>query len=233
MDNITIDNNRKYLVSIVMGVTLGGLLLGYDIAVIFGAGEGLKAFLTEAKDFVYTDWTHVFTMASAFIGCAAGYFLAALVVEREWYRHLLMIAAVLFLVSGLGSMNPESMLLERGQPTYSLFVVLNIYRFIGGFGIGLALAANIRYNELFESRAIVLWNIVAVVVGIIVAYIVCTLIMGYHSYPVMEPIGAGINIVLPESDPWTIETGWRYMFGSEAIPAVLMMFLSRKLDLSK
>ena len=233
MNNISIDNNRKYLVGIVMGAVLGGLLLGYDIAVIFGAGEGLKAFFTEAEDFVYTDRMHVFTMATAFIGCVAGYFVAALAVGRYGNRHSLMIAAMLLLVSALGCMHPESPLSEEGAATYSLFVVFNIYRFIGGIGIGLVLAVSIRYNELFESRTIVSWNIVAVVVGIIVAYIVCTLIMGHHSYPVIESLGMGFNRVLPESDPWTIETGWRYMFVSEAVPAVLMMVLSRKIDLSK
>ena len=47
----TESGSRSYLISIVMVAVLGGLLFGYDTAVISGAEKGLQAFFMEAKDF--------------------------------------------------------------------------------------------------------------------------------------------------------------------------------------
>ena len=48
-------SSKAYLFSIVLVAVLGGLLFGYDTAVISGAEKGLQAFFMEAKDFAYTD----------------------------------------------------------------------------------------------------------------------------------------------------------------------------------
>ena len=220
----TIDSNRKYLVSIVMVTMAVGLLIGYNIAVFIGAGQGLKAFFTGALDFVYTDQMHIFTALTALIGCIACYYLSPLVVSRFGYKSTLMLAALLLLLSALGCMSPELLLFEQGQPTYLLFIVFNIHRFIGGIGMGLALAVCMQQAPSCLN-ILAPWGLVAVVVGLLAAYVVCAIILGHHSNPVVESIGMGINRVLPESDPWTITTGWRYMFASEAVPAVLFMLL--------
>ena len=47
----TENDSKSYLISIVMVAVLGGLLFGYDTAVISGAEKGLQAFFMEAKDF--------------------------------------------------------------------------------------------------------------------------------------------------------------------------------------
>ena len=64
--------SKSYLMSIVMVAVLGGLLFGYDTAVISGAEKGLQAFFMGADDFVYTDFWHGFTSSSALIGCIIG-----------------------------------------------------------------------------------------------------------------------------------------------------------------
>ena len=64
--------SKAYLVSIVMVAVLGGLLFGYDTAVISGAEKGLQAFFRGAKDFEYTDFLHGLTSSSALIGCIIG-----------------------------------------------------------------------------------------------------------------------------------------------------------------
>ena len=61
-----------YLFSIVLVAVIGGLLFGYDTAVISGAEKGLQAFFESAGDFTYTDSWHGFTSSSALIGCVIG-----------------------------------------------------------------------------------------------------------------------------------------------------------------
>ena len=65
--------SKTYLAGIVMVAVLGGLLFGYDTAVISGAEKGLQAFFLGAKDFQYTDVMHGFTSSSALIGCIIGF----------------------------------------------------------------------------------------------------------------------------------------------------------------
>ena len=71
-----------YLVSIVLVAVLGGLLFGYDTAVISGAEKGLQAFFQDADDFNYTNALHGFTTSSALIGCIIGAFLSGVMASR-------------------------------------------------------------------------------------------------------------------------------------------------------
>ena len=221
--------NKGYLISIVMVAVLGGLLFGYDTAVISGAEKGLQAFFTGAADFTYTDAMHGFTSASALIGCIIGSALSGLFATRLGRKRSLIAAGILFFVSALGSMNPEFLFFEHGKPCYSLLVTFNVYRIIGGIGVGLASAICPMYiGEVSPSDIrgmLVSWNQFAIIFGQLVVYFVNFLILGEHTNPIIEQIGQGVNAVAPGSDPWTITTGWRYMFGSEAVPAGLFAFL--------
>lgn len=133
------NGSKVYLFSIVLVAVLGGLLFGYDTAVISGAEKGLQAFFLGAKDFVYTDTIHGITSSSALLGCIIGSalsgFFASFSVARSHRhrRHLLFLSAI-------GSYYPEFLLFEYGKPTASLLVVFNIYRILGGIGVGLASA---------------------------------------------------------------------------------------------
>ena len=59
--NYTEKGSKLYLFSIVLVAVIGGLLFGYDTAVISGADKGLQAFFMGASDFVYTDTIHGIT----------------------------------------------------------------------------------------------------------------------------------------------------------------------------
>ena len=120
--------SKAYLISIVMVAVLGGLLFGYDTAVISGAEKGLQAFFLGASDFAYTDAWHGFTCASALIGCIIGSGISGFLASRWGRKRSLIFAGLMFFVSALGSMTPEFMFFEHGVPTFSLLVTFNIYQ---------------------------------------------------------------------------------------------------------
>ncbi len=228
MNQQTETGSKSYLISIVMVAVLGGLLFGYDTAVISGAEKGLQAFFMEAKDFAYTDGWHGFTSASALIGCIIGSALSGFLATNLGRKKSLIIAGILFFISALGSMDPEFMFFEYGQPTYSLLIMFNIYRVIGGIGVGLASAICPMYiGEVAPSNIrgmLVSWNQFAIIFGQLVVYFVNFFILGDHIQPLVEEMGKGIAAITPAAQ-WTVTTGWRYMFGSEAVPAGLFALL--------
>lgn len=221
--------SRGYLVSIVMVAVLGGLLFGYDTAVISGADKGLQAFFLGASDFRYTDFMHGFTSSSALIGCIIGSALSGLFATRFGRKRSLVFAGICFFLSALGSMFPESMVLPEGKPSFTLLVAFNFYRILGGIGVGMASAICPMYiGEVAPSEIrgmLVSWNQFAIIFGQLVVYFVNFLILGSHTNPVITHIGLGFSEVVAGSDPWTIATGWRYMFGSEMVPAGLFTIL--------
>ncbi|MBP5713498.1 MAG: D-xylose transporter XylE [Prevotella sp.] len=220
--------SKLYLFSIVMVAVLGGLLFGYDTAVISGAEKGLQAFFMESKDFAYTDGWHGFTSASALIGCIIGSAFSGFLATNLGRKKSLIIAGLLFFISALGSMDPEFMFFEYGHPTYSLLIMFNFYRVIGGIGVGLASAICPMYiSEVAPSNIrgmLVSCNQFAIIFGQLVVYFVNFFILGDHIQPLVEDMGKGLAALDPRA-VWTVETGWRYMFGSEAIPAGLFALL--------
>ena len=220
--------SRAYLFSIVLVAVLGGLLFGYDTAVISGAEKGLQAFFMGA-DFEYTDALHGITSSSALIGCILGSAISGLFATRLGRKRSLFVAGVLFLLSALGSYSPEFLFFEAGKPSFSLLIAFNIYRVIGGIGVGLASAICPMYiAEIAPSNmrgTLVSWNQFAIIFGQLVVYFVNFMILGSHANPVIELVNGVNSIMNPDAAAWTIETGWRLMFVSEVVPAGLFALL--------
>ena len=222
--------SKAYLVSIVLVAVLGGLLFGYDTAVISGAEKGLQAFFMGAEDFTYTDFWHGFTSSSALIGCIIGSALSGVLASNLGRKRSLIFAGVMFFLSAWGSMCPETMVLPEGKPDLTLLIVFNIYRVIGGIGVGLASAVCPMYiGEIAPSNIrgmLVSGNQFAIIFGQLVVYFVNFFILGDHVAPAIASIGNGMNEILNGAEAsWAIESGWRYMFGSEMIPAGLFAIL--------
>lgn len=214
-----------YLISIVLVAVLGGLLFGYDTAVISGAEKGLQAFFLGADDFTYTDAWHGFTCASALVGCIIGSAISGYLASNWGRKKSLFFAGVMFFISALGSMEPEFLIFEHGVPNFELLVAFNIYRIIGGVGVGLASAICPMYiAEVAPSNirgTLVSWNQFAIIFGQLVVYFVNFIILGENANPVIE----AMKVLNADEAAWTISMGWRYMFGSEAVPAGLFTLL--------
>jgi MFS transporter, sugar porter (SP) family len=220
--------SKLYLFSIVLVAVLGGLLFGYDTAVISGAEKGLQAFFLGATDFQYTDAIHGLTSSSALIGCIIGSAISGLFASRWGRKNSLIFAGICFFLSALGSYDPEFLFFTHGKPTYELLIVFNLYRILGGVGVGLASAICPMYiAEVAPTNirgTLVSWNQFAIIFGQLVVYFVNFIILGSHTNPIIDTV-KGIASVMPGSDPWTISTGWRYMFVSNAFPAGLFTLL--------
>src|SRR5690606_3761312 len=126
-------------------------------------------------------------------------------------KYSLVVAAILFILSALGSAFPEFLFFEKGQPTIALLITFNLYRIIGGIGVGLASAVVPMYiGELAPPKirgTLVSLNQFAIVLGMLVVYFV------------NWGIGNGQSI------EWINDVGWRYMFLSEVVPAGLFLLL--------
>lgn len=73
---------------------------------------------------------------------------------------------------------------------------------------------------------LVSWNQFAIIFGQLVVYFVNFFILGDHIAPLIQSVGSGMNEIVNGTEAaWSIETGWRYMFGSEMVPAGLFAVL--------
>ena len=205
-----------YLFSIVLVAVLGGLLFGYDTAVISGAERGLQAFFEGAKDFNYTNALHGFTSSSALIGCIIGSALSGLFAGKFGRKKSLFFAGICFFLSAAGSYYPEFLFFTKGVPTKGLWVAFNLYRVLGGIGVGMASAICPMYiAEIAPANKrgkLVSWNQFAIIFGQLVVYFVNFLIIQSHKND-------------PAIVEWTNQVGWRLMFGSECVPAGLFTLL--------
>lgn len=209
--------SRAYLYSIVLVAIIGGLLFGYDTAVVSGAEQALDTFFRGAKDFAYTSWMHGFTASSALIGCVIGGALSGLLASRLGRKRALAVAAVLFFVSAVGSWWPESGLLPYGEPSRALLVSFNFYRIVGGIGVGLASAVCPMYiAEISPAKirgTLVSCNQFAIIFGMLVVYFVNYMIRNH-----LGDTGDAVQSAM-------VSVGWRKMFLSEAFPAAAFFIL--------
>lgn len=200
-------DNNKFIFKIALIATLGGLLFGYDTAVISGAEQSLQKYITHG----YSPYIHGFTVSSALIGCVIGGLLSSSLSSRFGRKQTLQVAAVLFIVSALLSGYPEFLFFTPGEPSLSLLIMFNVYRIIGGIGVGLASAISPVYiSEISPSNIrgrLVSWNQLAIIFGMLVVYFV------------------NYGIVYGRTQHWIDTMGWRYMFMTGAIPATVFFVL--------
>jgi SP family xylose:H+ symportor-like MFS transporter len=200
--------------------TLGGLLFGYDTAVINGAVGSLKAYFIDPR---FTDLANPaqanaansllgFVVSSALIGCIIGGLMGGWVSTHIGRKRGLVIAAVLFLLSALGAAAPEFPFATIGHGGSGYMAGFVVYRILGGIGVGLASMLSPMYiAEIAPPKVrgnLVAWNQFAIIFGMLVIYFV--------NFGISKT-GSG--------DAWLNTIGWRYMFLSGTIPAALFLLL--------
>ncbi|MBN1118027.1 MAG: D-xylose transporter XylE [Bacteroidales bacterium] len=267
-------NSGIYLALLTLTATLGGLLFGYDTAVISGAVGSLKSFfivpltndaeaaaavisqfkiigvvsfifiwglivsfikrlfITIGKTVIYSlisggliyllvnylflrhgqvlnesliNVIHGFNVSSALIGCIIGGSIGGFVSQNLGRKNGLILAAVLFLISALGSAIPDKINF-LGIEVLGSFMV---YRVIGGVGVGLASMLSPMYiAEIAPANIrgkLVSFNQFAIIFGMLVVYFV------------------NYFIAKGQAPDWLDTIGWRWMFASEMIPASLFL----------
>ena len=140
-------NNNNYIFGITLVATLGGLLFGYDTAVISGADESLRKFFIDPLG-LQPDQANAlegFVVSSALIGCIIGASFAGWLSQRYGRKPTQVIAAILFLLSGIGSAWPEMFFGMPGTGDYTFRNLFVIYRILGGVGVGLASVVSPMY----------------------------------------------------------------------------------------
>ena len=141
-------HNKYFIYVVTIVATLGGLLFGYDTAVISGAEKSVQAYLIEPLGL--SSFIHGVTVSSALVGCIIGGLISGLLSAKYGRKYSLVLAGFLFLLSALGSGNPEFLFFTKGEPTMGLVWMFNFYRIIGGIGVGLfsmgsAFCAKLRF----------------------------------------------------------------------------------------
>jgi len=212
--------SKLYLGGLTFVAVLGGLLFGYDTAVISGAEKALEAFFSQSTDFIYSKGWHGITASSALIGCVIGGAISGLLAPRWGRRNSLIFASMLFFLSAIGSWRPEMLFFEFGKPSFSLLLTFNAYRVLGGIGVGLASAICPMYiAEVSPANVrgrLVSVNQFAIIFGMLVVYFV--------NYVIRIHLPGNIEQAM-------MELGWRRMFLSEAFPAatfgLLLLFVPK------
>ena len=189
----TMKANMKYVYLVTTVAALGGLLFGYDTAVIAGAIGFLQSKFELSSAMI--GWA----ASSAIWGCLFGAMFAGYASDKLGRKKVLLATAILFSLSAIGSALPNNL---------TQFVTA---RFIGGLGVGAASMLSPLYiSEIAPAKLrgmLVSLYQLAIVLGINFVYFV------------------NLKIANVGTEAWNIEIGWRYMLGSEIIPALLFFIL--------
>ncbi|PYC75845.1 MFS transporter [Streptomyces tateyamensis] len=182
-----------HVVFISAAAAMGGFLFGYDSAVINGAVTGIQ------KHFQVGSGETAFVVAIALLGSAAGAVVAGQLADRMGRVRTMLLAAVLFAISGVGSMFPPSI------------QVLALWRVLGGVAIGIASVIAPTYIAEVAPTAyrgrLASFQQMAIVLGITVSQLANWALNSAAGGESTNHLG-GVQ-------------AWQWMLGVEAVPALV------------
>ncbi|MDF2157248.1 sugar porter family MFS transporter [Algoriphagus sp. CAU 1675] len=198
--------NQSYIWLISLTAALGGFLFGYDWVVIGGAKPFYEPFfnITSVSD---QGWG----TSSALVGCMIGATLCILISDKLGRKRLLIFSGFLFSLSAVGTALSDT------------FWWFNFYRIVGGVAMGIALNLSPLYiAELSppEKRGrMVTINQLLIMIGVLLAQLANWQISLLDTQLAED---ASFEMI---ASSWSGQSGWRWMFGAEVIPALLFFLL--------
>ena len=192
--------NMGYVLFLCIVAALGGILFGYDTAVISGTTAIVKS------QFGLSTGLEGWYVGCALIGSIIGVAVAGLLSDNLGRKKTMLIAALMFSISAIGC------------AVCGDFTQLVVYRMIGGFGIGVvSIVSPIYISEIAipEKRGtLVSLYQLAITIGFLLAYLVNYLILKGAQLDATDP-ALGSRMMNNEY--------WRGMLGSETIPDLLFL----------
>jgi sugar porter (SP) family MFS transporter len=183
---------------------LGGFLFGYDTAIISGTIGLVKT------QFNLSTLMEGWYVSSALIGTILGVSMAGILSDKYGRKNILVMSGIFFALSAMGCAISGS------------FNGLIIYRIFGGIGVGIASMLSPLYiSEIAPAknrgRLVALYQL-AITLGILIAYFANAYLLGIsNSESLADTTGLTNKIFVSEV--------WRAMLGSEALPAIIFLFL--------
>jgi len=181
---------------------LGGILFGYDTAVISGTTRIV------ADQFLLTELSKGWYVGCALIGSIIGVAVAGMLSDFLGRKKTMLISAIMFSISAIGCAVSAD------------FTQLVIYRIIGGFGIGVvSIVSPIYISEVSPAEkrgALVSLYQLAITIGFLLAYLVNYLVLRGADLESADP-ALGTRMFNNEY--------WRGMLGMETIPDLLFLIL--------
>lgn len=197
------NKNLVFIWWITITASLGGLLFGYDTAVISGTLSMVRT------QFALNAAMEGWYVSSALVGCVVGVSFAGFISDKYGRKKVLLLAAILFTVSALGCTLIDS------------FSTLVMYRFLGGMGVGIASMLSPMYiSEIspaaIRGRLVALYQL-AIAVGILGSYFVNAWLLNQSD---------GEELFISNNLTLIFKTEvWRAMLGMESIPAFTFFIL--------
>ena len=196
------DSNIGYVLFMAAVAALGGILFGYDTAVISGTTALVK------NQFALTDMREGWYVGCALVGSICGVLAAGTLSDYLGRKLTMLISAALFSISAIGCALCGS------------FEALVAFRIIGGVGIGVvSIVSPIYISEVSPARirgTLVSLYQLAVTAGFLLAYMA------------NWGIDSNVNTEITSDSLWyrMFNTeAWRGMLGSETLPALLFFFI--------
>jgi len=185
-----------------MAAAIGGLLFGFDTAVINGAIVFIK------QQFALTDSQTEIAASSLLLGCVIGASVAAFTSDRFGRKRVLLAAAALFTLSSIGSALPRDL------------IEFAAARLVGGVAIGIASTLSPLYiaeiSPAQKRGLLVSLNQLAIVSGILLSYSVNYLLTGagpanwrwMFASAALPSIAFFLTVLfIPESPRWLMQKG--------------------------